>query len=526
MEMFLLFCFLPLLFAEDVQIKLTTGPINGYTIQIEQSEVVVFKRIRFAEAKSHFDFPISSNGDSEACDRNCLFVNVFASRRCVDHVVECQTVFWIHGGGFQRGSPDEFDENKIAEHFARHELIVVVPSYRVGPFGFLDLDDSADSLYNLGLLDLISALRWTQRELPLLGGRMDKISLFGHEAGASLAFYLLSSPAVEETAFHSAVLSSLIPDLSIEQTRMATTLLLDQLQCLMTETNVLTSASDKLSCLKNKSMETILEASRGKQFGPRFDSFLLPFKDNIQLYQNLKSLPMMIIQPKEVPLSNQTGKNECIKQSRLLGYQGPSTLDSCILSNRSVDLSHPFMHKIAILNHQRGIPTYLAVFAQTSDFNGLDFLVKKRNLSSDDRMLTTLFAEAVHRFISDQRDDIPVWPLANEFGHNYFWFRYDTNDTGSQSALIDWPHVVMNEFYLPQSTQFWLSIEQPQPVTQQPSVVALPVPQQDGQLWTAFVIVLFIAFFLAAILGVVVGYRLYKRWKLLQKLETDQTTAK
>ncbi|KAI6170020.1 COesterase domain-containing protein [Aphelenchoides besseyi] len=379
--MFFLFCFLPLLFAGDVQIKLTTGPINGYTIQIEQSEVIAFKRIQFAKLKSHLNFPISSNGNSEVCDRNCLFVNVFASRRCVDHLVVCQTVFWIHGGGFQRGSPDEYDENKIAEHFARHELIVVVPSYRLGAFGFFNLDDSADSLYNLGLLDLISALRWTQRELPLLGGRIDKISIFGHEAGASLAFYLLSSPAVEETAFHSAVLSSLIPDLSIEQTRTSTTLLLDQLHCLMTETNVLSSTNDKISCLQNKSVETILEASREKQFGPRFDSFLLPFKDNIQMYQNLKSIPIMIIQPKEVVfLSNQTVKNECVKQSRLLGYQGPSTLDSCIFSNRSVDLIHPFMHKIAIMNHQRGIPTYLAIFAQNSDSNGLDFLVKKKEL--------------------------------------------------------------------------------------------------------------------------------------------------
>ncbi|TDT98037.1 para-nitrobenzyl esterase [Streptomyces sp. 846.5] len=106
---------------------------------------------------------------------------------------------WIHGGGFQAGSPASpwYD----GRAFARDGVVCVTVGYRLGVDGFALLDDVPP---NLGLRDLLLALDWVQQNIAAFGGDPDRVTLAGQSAGGAAVLALLSSP--EGTGrFHRAV---------------------------------------------------------------------------------------------------------------------------------------------------------------------------------------------------------------------------------------------------------------------------------------------------------------------------------
>jgi carboxylesterase type B len=88
---------------------------------------------------------------------------------------------WIHGGSYVFGAGDAaiFDPRALVEE---QGVIVVSVTYRLGLFGFLG--GSAGRAANLGLLDIIEALRWVKRNIQAFGGAPDCVTLFGQSAGA------------------------------------------------------------------------------------------------------------------------------------------------------------------------------------------------------------------------------------------------------------------------------------------------------------------------------------------------------
>ena len=71
--------------------------------------------------------------------------------------------------------------------------VVVMVSYRVGPFGFLCLGDEYVP-GNQGLWDQQMALRWVQQHISNFGGDKNLVTLAGHSAGSVCASYHLVSP--------------------------------------------------------------------------------------------------------------------------------------------------------------------------------------------------------------------------------------------------------------------------------------------------------------------------------------------
>ncbi len=62
---------------------------------------------------------------------------------------------WFYGGAFTMGSSACYDGSVLA---SLHDVVVVIPNYRVGPFGFLALDDAGATSGNVGMLDQVAAL--------------------------------------------------------------------------------------------------------------------------------------------------------------------------------------------------------------------------------------------------------------------------------------------------------------------------------------------------------------------------------
>lgn len=103
-------------------------------------------------------------------------------------------VVWIHGGSYEVGCgdlPTSDPEIWVKEQ----RLIVVSVSYRLGLFGFLGGDEKRPA--NLGLFDMIEALRWIKAHIESFGGDSENITLFGQSSGGDAIAHLMISEGVE-----------------------------------------------------------------------------------------------------------------------------------------------------------------------------------------------------------------------------------------------------------------------------------------------------------------------------------------
>ncbi|MGA8328417.1 MAG: carboxylesterase family protein, partial [Mycobacterium sp.] len=94
---------------------------------------------------------------------------------------------WIHGGAYIIGAGDA-PINDPAQLVREHRVVIVTITYRLGILGFLG---GLGRPANLGLLDLIEALRWIRRNVKALGGDPDNVTLFGQSAGGDAIAHLM-----------------------------------------------------------------------------------------------------------------------------------------------------------------------------------------------------------------------------------------------------------------------------------------------------------------------------------------------
>jgi para-nitrobenzyl esterase len=94
---------------------------------------------------------------------------------------------WLAVGMFEVGTGASYDGSR----FARDGVVCVTVNSRVGPEGYLWLDDT---IPNRGLLDQIAALEWVQDNIDVFGGDPTTVTIAGESAGAMSVGTLLSMP--------------------------------------------------------------------------------------------------------------------------------------------------------------------------------------------------------------------------------------------------------------------------------------------------------------------------------------------
>ena len=104
---------------------------------------------------------------------------------------------FIHGGSLTNGSNSFEDYN--GENVAKHGVIMITITYRLGVFGyFAHLDLRKESPNNTtgdyGLLDQIFALNWINNNASNFGGDKNNITIAGESAGSSSVSALCTSP--------------------------------------------------------------------------------------------------------------------------------------------------------------------------------------------------------------------------------------------------------------------------------------------------------------------------------------------
>ncbi|HEY3324237.1 MAG TPA: carboxylesterase family protein [Planctomycetota bacterium] len=126
---------------------------------------------------------------------DCLFLNVWTpARSAKDHLA---VLFYIHGGSGTRGSGSVSIYD--GEELAKKGIIVVTVNFRLGILGGmghpqLTAESSNRSCGTYGMLDIIAALKWVQKNIAAFGGDPEKVTICGQSSGAMALHYLTTSP--------------------------------------------------------------------------------------------------------------------------------------------------------------------------------------------------------------------------------------------------------------------------------------------------------------------------------------------
>ena len=141
---------------------------------------------------------IQSNGAISylpAPSENCLYLNIWTPVKSASE--RLPVLMWIHGGGFTAGAAAE--RLFGGAHLAKRGVVFVSVEYRLGAIGFLahpglSAENSNHVSGNYGLLDMISALQWIQKNIAAFGGDPHRVTIQGESAGASAVSQLCASP--------------------------------------------------------------------------------------------------------------------------------------------------------------------------------------------------------------------------------------------------------------------------------------------------------------------------------------------
>lgn len=125
---------------------------------------------------------------------DCLYLNVYVSRKAARSKEKLPVLFWIHGGSLWVGAGKDYDPGKLA---VDGNAVVVTINYRLGLFGFFAhpaLDREGHAFANYGLMDQRFALDWVQRNIAAFGGDPRNVTIFGESSGGSSVLSHIVSP--------------------------------------------------------------------------------------------------------------------------------------------------------------------------------------------------------------------------------------------------------------------------------------------------------------------------------------------
>ena len=98
-------------------------------------------------------------------------------------------MFYMHGGGFSFGSSYELPSHEGAQMARRHDVVQVSVNHRLNILGFFDVSGIGGPAYkdsaNVGMTDLVAALRWVHDNIENFGGDPDRVMIYGQSGGGS-----------------------------------------------------------------------------------------------------------------------------------------------------------------------------------------------------------------------------------------------------------------------------------------------------------------------------------------------------
>ena len=113
-------------------------------------------------------------------DEDCLRVNIWTPG--VNDEKKRPVMVWLHGGGYSAGSGQELPSYDGLNLAASGDVVVVSLNHRLNVLGFLDLSvfgDKYSKSGNVGMLDIVEALKWVRDNISAFGGDSSNVTIFG-----------------------------------------------------------------------------------------------------------------------------------------------------------------------------------------------------------------------------------------------------------------------------------------------------------------------------------------------------------
>lgn len=135
--------------------------------------------------------------DSVQNEKELFTVNVWT--RGIKDGRKRPVMVWLHGGGFHVGASN--DPMTYGEALARKGNIVTVSvNHRLNILGFLDLSAYGEKYAqsaNVGMLDIVKALEWVQKNIEQFGGNPSDVTIVGESGGGGKVGTLMCMPAAK-----------------------------------------------------------------------------------------------------------------------------------------------------------------------------------------------------------------------------------------------------------------------------------------------------------------------------------------
>jgi len=205
-------------------IKTTYGAISG---SIDDG-IFIFKGIPYAKAERFMppqdpdawdgvleckDFgPVARQivpwyPDSIQNEKELFSVNVWT--RGIMDGKKRPVMLWLHGGGFHVGASN--DPMTYGKALAKKgDVVFVSVNHRLNILGFLDLSACGSNYAqsaNVGMLDIVKALEWIQKNIENFGGNSSDVTIVGESGGGGKVGTLMCMPAAKGL-FHKAIIQS------------------------------------------------------------------------------------------------------------------------------------------------------------------------------------------------------------------------------------------------------------------------------------------------------------------------------
>lgn len=107
---------------------------------------------------------------------------------------------WMHGGGFAAGNSIEQDGYHGANLSRSGDIVFVSVNHRLNVFGFSDLSAAGPAFAksgNVGVLDLVAALKWVHNNIGNFGGDPGNVTIMGQSGGGAKVCDVLAMPCAE-----------------------------------------------------------------------------------------------------------------------------------------------------------------------------------------------------------------------------------------------------------------------------------------------------------------------------------------
>lgn len=148
------------------------------------------------------------NWDDGFPDEDCLRVNIWTPG--LNDGKKRPVMVWLHGGGYAAGSGQELPSYDGTNLARKGDVVVVTLNHRLNVLGFLDLSAYGEKYAqsgNVGLLDLVAALQWVNKNISAFGGDASNVTIFGQSGGGGKVSTLLATPSAKGL-FHKAIVQS------------------------------------------------------------------------------------------------------------------------------------------------------------------------------------------------------------------------------------------------------------------------------------------------------------------------------